>query len=247
MIKILYIQKSPDNLPAFDATHSIVDNDKDLIFTINIDVYGMQMQRSFNFDKLNERGNIYTLVLKDDENERFSATTVKMFEYIQRSIGQYVNIVNPDIVIGKIVFEDNSDILIYLSLPTYQVDEFECTAIDVWARSSTSYITDASPLYSAALRNYQLKKSLIEQVDIYSSVTYLESQLDAATRLLLLIASKVLENQEGRELIDILTAADVRSVLEIKSSEKIIKEFVEDKGKIRELQEAYYEAKANTD
>lgn len=240
MIKILYTPKVVNAVGYYDTTYNVSEDVQSIYLTININAYGQQMLREINFNKAQEIGNIYTLVLKDDEKNKFVFKSIKMFEYVQRGIGQYVSIVPPDIVVGKIVFEKNGDILIYLSLPADPAQGFNCIEVNTAERSSTSYIIENSLLYLQALENYSSKKTLIEQIDIYNSITYLESQVDAITKLLL---SVIEPTAISSDLNDILQAADTHSVLNIKSKEKIAYELHTDKKKIRELQEAYYATK----
>ena len=74
---------------------------------------------------------------------------------------------------------------------------------------------------------------MMANLDIYDTVTYLESQVDALTKIAL--------GNDSDDVKAVLTAADEHSVFNIKSKEKMIDEMHKDKAKIRSLQKEYYD------
>lgn len=71
-------------------------------------------------------------------------------------------------------------------------------------------------------------------LDPYASIAYLEAQVDALTRLVLKLTDK------DTDEVNILKEADKYSVLDIKTTDNMIKEFREDKGNARKRQTAFY-------
>ena len=78
------------------------------------------------------------------------------------------------------------------------------------------------------------RNDIIEDIDIYNTVAYLEAQVDALTRLVLKLTDK------DTDEVNILKEADKYSVLDIKTTDNMIKEFKEDKGNARKRQTAFY-------
>lgn len=74
---------------------------------------------------------------------------------------------------------------------------------------------------------------MMANLDIYDTVTYLESQVDALTKIAL--------GNNSDDVKAVLTAANEHSVFNIKSKEKMIDEMHKDKAKIRSLQKEYYD------
>lgn len=83
-------------------------------------------------------------------------------------------------------------------------------------------------------RYYNKRNDIIEDIDIYNTVAYLEAQVDALTRLVLKLTDK------DTDEVNILKEADKYSVLDIKTTDNMIKEFREDKGNARKKQTAFY-------
>lgn len=83
-------------------------------------------------------------------------------------------------------------------------------------------------------RYYEKRKDIIEDIDIYNTVSYLEAQVDALTRLVLKLTDK------DTDEVNILKEADKYSVLDIKTTDNMIREFKEDKGNARKRQTAFY-------
>lgn len=102
-------------------------------------------------------------------------------------------------------------------------------------KSFVHHISEASEFVKSRVdRYYEKRKDIIEDVDIYNTVAYLESQVDALTRLVLQLA-----NNDCDE-VNLLKEADKYSVLDIKTTDNMIREFEEDKGNARKRQTAFY-------
>lgn len=132
------------------------------------------------------------------------------------------------------IADDCEDIVVYLDEPTDYTDE-DAQVIDKDAAYSKSYMMKLySPFYARKMERNIKKWNMMESLDIYNTVTYLESQVDALTRL-------VLQLGDEAEIKQILTAANEHSVLDVKQATKIIDELRTDKRQVRELQRDYYD------
>lgn len=85
----------------------------------------------------------------------------------------------------------------------------------------------------------RLKCNMLGVVDQRDSVSYLEAQVDILTRLVL-----ELHKDDTSELVNILRQADEQSVLDIKGTDALSKEFLKKKAWVRTVQKDYYEEKA---
>lgn len=101
--------------------------------------------------------------------------------------------------------------------------------------SHITRLVEHSNFCKEKISRYRVKnETVVRWVDVYDTVSYLEAQVDALTRLVL-----KLTNQQGDE-IAILKEADKYSVLDIKPIENIVHEFKEDKANARTKQTAFY-------
>lgn len=92
-----------------------------------------------------------------------------------------------------------------------------------------------SPYYKNRAEHFNKKCDVMKSVDIYNTVTYLESQVDALTRLILQLTNS------NSEAAKILRKADKYSVLDIKDKDKILQELETDKKNVRDMQKEYYD------
>lgn len=129
---------------------------------------------------------------------------------------------------------DCQDIAIILSFPTNYICNSAKTINWNPNISKAKMMLLYSPYYRKRAEQYRRKYEMMSSLDIYDSITYLESQVDALTKY-------ILKNGNQDDLLQILKEADKDSVLNIKSKEKIINELNHDKAKVRKLQEVYYD------
>lgn len=104
-------------------------------------------------------------------------------------------------------------------------------------KNTASVLLQCSPLMQEIAQKIRNRRTVVNHVDIYASVSYLEAQVDTLTRAMLKLY------QENDKLRKILAAADKESVLDIKGEDSIIEEFEEDKHNVRNQQQQYYEIK----
>lgn len=142
-----------------------------------------------------------------------------------------------DMHIARVVFDEEcNDVVILLCKDTDDIDGFMNIVFDRSKQSAAGALAQHSSYFADNIKRRKIKAEMINEVDIYATVSYLEAQVDVLTRIVLSSAP------EGK-LKDILSWADCYSVLDIKTQDGIIEELKEDKGKIRELQRRYYNAK----
>lgn len=136
------------------------------------------------------------------------------------------------------VSDDMQEIVIYLRnatyKPTYKNAEYIKLESGVW-KSYILQLMEHSDFCKKKIEKYVVKReNIIEWTDIYNTVTYLESQVDALTRLVLQLTNKECDE------VNILKEADKHSVLDIKTIDNIKNEFVEDKANARKRQTNFY-------
>ncbi|WP_298563116.1 hypothetical protein [uncultured Phascolarctobacterium sp.] len=137
------------------------------------------------------------------------------------------------------VNEDGSEVVIFLRSRTFKPDykngQYVSLETNLW-KSYILHLMEHSDFCKRKIENYvQKRENITEWVDIYDTVTYLESQVDALTRLVL----KMSENRKSDE-VDILKSADRFSVLDIKTADNIKNEFEKDKANARKRQDNFY-------
>lgn len=146
-----------------------------------------------------------------------------------------------DRYIARIIFEPNNQNIIIALFDLVKIDtNYEVIKYSNKEYSTTGIMKENSLYFSEILKKRKIKAKLISNTDIYSSISYLESQIDLLTKIILSLEK---ENNEYKEM---LKEADKYSILNIKSKDKIIEEFKNDKAKIRKLQKEYYSEKANS-
>lgn len=223
MIRILkYKSKSTSK----NNTYLINENEN----TLKITMRDKKKEYSISLDKYDCQGKIYNIVIIEDGGGE-SAIAYEKYEYISRSISPYFSAKKlAQVFFGKV------DIVIALTIDCEEVLGYENIEIEN-DESMTGAFCRVSEEYKDTVRLSFAKQTMINNVDIYNSTTYLESQVDALTRIVLKLY------KENDELKDILTEANKYSTLDIKDKNHILKEMSKDKKKIRELQKKYYESK----
>lgn len=118
-----------------------------------------------------------------------------------------------------------------------EVELLGCEYVEVDTTVSvTGELVRLSRCFAKHHAAYICKAKLINVIDNYDSLSYMEAQLDVLTKLVLALAQNQPANAEH---ITMLTAADTHSVLNVKTAAKLIAEF-NHKAKLRELQVKYY-------
>ena len=169
----------------------------------------------------------YTLLFKD----RFTIARGEEFLDV---------VIRSDLFFPVLTFSVNEDktefvafIRNFCNKPSYQDAEF--IEKDSKIKSFAQIMCDNSEFCKNKINKHRKKcEEAIFWLDPYASIAYLEAQVDALTRLVLKLTDK------DTDEVNILKEADKYSVLDIKTTDNMIKEFKEDKGNARKRQTAFY-------
>ena len=142
-------------------------------------------------------------------------------------------------ILNFAINEDASEVVLFFRAPTYELEGYDCELIDVGLEKKgyIQRLMDNSEFCRRKILAYKTKhEGIVKEVDIYDTVTYLEAQVDALTRLVLALASNMNDTDE----YNLLKEADKYSVLDMKTLDNLVKEIKEDKGNVRKLQSKLY-------
>lgn len=134
-------------------------------------------------------------------------------------------------------FIDGSDCWFMPLVPCEDIEGVENVVIDGKQEHFISALGTRSPAFAEAFTKYRAKQYMINHTDVYASISYMEAQLDALTRIVLAGLA------DGNPYKPILEAADAHSVLDIKDAGKAVAELNADKAAVRALQKQYYKNK----
>lgn len=172
----------------------------------------------------------------DDGNETKELIVMRIFDFADR----YTGLVHSNASAGalplvRIVFDDQTgDVIVMLLVRSNEIEGFENYETDP-KLTRTGNMRKYSPML-VELTDRRLQKSLLlNEVDYYDSLSYLEAQVDLLTKVVM----ELMPDAES-ECYQLLMAADEYSVINIKPVEKIRKAFNEKKKRFRYLQDQYY-------
>lgn len=206
----------------------LIDEDED---TLKLTMRNEEKEYSISLDKNECKRKIYNIAVIEDESGE-SVIAYEKYGYISRSMPLYASSKKlAQIFFGEI------DIIIALTTNCEDVLGYENAEIEE-DESMTGALCRISEEYGNIIKLPFAKQRMINNIDIYDSIAYLESQVDTLTKVVLKLYN------ENDELKNILSEADKYSTLDIKNKDHILKEMSEDKKKIRELQKKYYETKS---
>lgn len=133
---------------------------------------------------------------------------------------------------------DHSDIVVFLNRETnYECPDAENVYTPDCQYTKTQIMQQYSPFYKERCDYIHKKVTMMRSLDIYNTVTYLESQIDALTRMIL----RNVPDTDTTPEAEILKEVDKHSVLDVKSTDKILEELKTDKQLVRDLQKEYYD------
>ena len=152
----------------------------------------------------------------------------------------------PDVNVARIVFnEDCSDIVVLLlynfaEMESY-INPYITENLDVRTKCGTEWLSLKSSYFANIVEKRKVKAAMLNQVDIYETISYLEAQVDALTKLVkdAYDTNTVKTNDNTTSAYNVIVKANENSVMNIKSEEKLLKE-MDYKAKIRTLQQEYY-------
>lgn len=145
--------------------------------------------------------------------------------------------------IAKVCFEEDGDVNIFLFHRIDNVKGFTNYKIGS-DETSTGRLLEASPIFKDTYESSRKKGRMLQHLDIYNSASYLEAQCDAITRVVRnMVEALELQDKVDSDAWSVLLAADERSVMNIKSVEKCLKEITTHKQNVRKLQKKLYAEK----
>ena len=184
---------------------------------------------------------------------RLEMKTIEIFNKIaDGTIDNNHHVIYPDANLIRIIFNKDCSEIIVLNIQDFleeskdTLEKYSLELLDRDKKSGTEYLCEKSSYLKSIIEKRKIKEDIIIKNDIYNSISYLEAQLDAVTKLLLAILKKYNIDLSDTELANAMFAvskANEYSVLNIKSIDKVLEEF-ENKKQMRELQTKYYDEKS---
>lgn len=193
-----------------------------------------EIEKEVLFNKKETAGKIYDILIVEGR-EKTDVLLDEKYTYISRSEPKD-SYVRAGQKLGRVFF-GKIDTIFALTYPCEEVKNCENIVLTDEEESMTGSFRRISEEYKEYTDKAFSKYDMIDHVDIYNSITYLESQVDALTKIALKLY------KENDILSSILKEADKYNVLDIKDKDNIILEINQDKKNIRDLQEKYYAKK----
>lgn len=209
-----------------------------LSLTVSTKYRGKEVTLAQNIDLSIQENKLLELQIRDSMNKT-ELSCYEVFKFVNLITGtrEYSYIGNK---VARILIDKDNDICyVMLFLRTKDIDGFKNILQDN-NLSATGMLQSVCPWFKERCFKIERKRKLINDVDIYKSIAYLEAQVDLLTRL-------AIQYAPTSELVDLLKIADKYSVLNNKPDEDIKNEFEVNKAGFREQQEKYYERVQQTD
>lgn len=214
-----------------------------LVIDYKVKFLDEEVSGSLRLNKLGYKGRVLTCVLKqaDPPDEGFVSYVFDPMAHITsttlvRSIPQ----ANDEMFLGRICFEENGDINLFLYKRMDDIDGVSNVVIKN-RENSNSVLYNNSKVYREKYASKKIKATMLNRLDPYDSLAYLEIQIDALTRIVNgLIKDET--NIDKKSLI-LLDAADNQSVLNCKTLENCLDEINSHKKNVRRLQQDYQKQK----
>lgn len=183
---------------------------------------------SIDLDVAGNTYKIFDIVLYENMDS-IGLSAYEVFNYVHKDSG----LRNRQFDGQKIarVLIDDGIVWLWLCLATDEIEGFENEVYD-GEKSTTGVLQEKSEWFRDRVLLFKKKAKMLNEVDIYKSLAYLEAQVDLLTRIVLG------DNDSG--LLVALKLADDNSVLNMKPLEDVEAEFTVGKKSLREVQEAYY-------
>lgn len=216
----------------YKAPYQITYEDNRLLITVSTKFKSKDVELSIPINLQEQDSKLLELMIKENI-ESVNLTCYEIFKYVDVVTGTR-NIKLDGSKIARVLIDKEQDICyVMLFLKTKDIDGFENILQDK-NLSSTGMLQSVCPWFKQRCADIERKRALINNIDIYKSIAYLEAQVDLLTRLAIQYAPK-------SELISLLEIADKYSVLNNKPSEDVKSEFEVNKADFRKKQERYYE------
>lgn len=233
MIVIRRPMANPDDTP--DVIYKVAKDNKGITFNFETTYQNIKVKRQVVLDFDTYKGKILQISLQ--RTHQIELRISPMYEMVSRYYTMSENNNEAYILARVSIAPDCKDVVVFLQRPTnYECPDAEKNIeFNPQGYTKAGIIKKYSPWYSERCDCFKRKYAMMMDIDIYNSVTYLESQVDALTRLVL----ELVKNGNS-DCMSILREADKHSVLDIKNVEKILNEIKVDKAHVRAKQKEYY-------
>lgn len=204
-----------------------------LTLTFNSYMWGREVSASIDIPVNTDKDMVLDVIARESDLP-LELSICEAFTFVGR-LTNIANMRHSGKKIARVAWSKN-DTVVYLLLlvPHVDIQGYTNETIDN-INSSTAILINKVPWVRDRLNLIKKKALLINHVDYYRSIAYLEAQVDILTRIVL----SFIPNES--ELSNLLLLADKNSVLNIKPINDLQQELVDNKGALRRRQESYYE------
>ena len=247
MIKVINIEAEEGRIygEAFPKIFVEVIEDVDgFDLKVSFTQFGREFTRTKRYNYAEYKGKAIQINIQNTEFV-MEMTDYEIFSYVDK----YANVKNSQsrrsvFDIARVVFDEEcKNVIILFKYHTNKIGNVERIPFDYINYTGVGILKKHSEFFKKLHDKYTTKSKMINQIDQYNSIAYLESQVDILTRLVLkLLSANNIIDEEKEILAGILSKVEENSVLDIKDIESVMKEF-ENKKHVRELQRKYYEDK----
>ena len=227
MIKILHYKLDNIN-DEYKNPYNIKYKDNNITLTYHKYINTIENIYNINIDTIS-KNKVYDIMLIEDD-EFYKLSLIEVFNYVNRNTGVR-DVKYKGEKIARIAI-NNDNIIILLSIACSDILEFENVIINK-DKSFTKHLVDNADWLDNRIKNIKKKSKLLNDVDLYRNISYLEAQVDVLTRV-------IVELSKESNLYEIVKMFDDNSVLNIKPIEDIKNE-ITNKDNFRRNQEVYYE------
>lgn len=228
-----------------DISYWIKNTDDSVTIGFNTKYENITVDKSATINFADYKGRVVQITLQTIW-EPGTVCISPMYEMSSRYM-EIQNKKNDAVTIARVfVPNKEEDVLVLLEQSCNYTQPFdavgiECVEFDKNKITKSGIMQSLSPEFLEITKRHEQKQHIISRIDIYNSITYLESQVDALTSLVLnLVQNATLTDEERTKACNVLTEAKKYSVLDIKDIDKVLKEIDIDKNAVREMQKELY-------
>jgi hypothetical protein len=196
---------------------------------------------TMTFDKQKTAGKITTVMVSEKLHQFSLISTYNFNKILLSGVGsrQDYGITN---VLRFYIDEETMDTTVALYYPATDIVGATNVDLPVTAYNIGEQFLENCPKAKARYLKWLEKQQIVgDPIDMASSITYLESQVDVLYDILKTIIAKI--DIDVTKYQTLLNAVDATSVLTVKDIDKIVSEIQSDKASIRDIQKNYYTAK----
>ena len=190
-----------------------------------------EFTRSISMDLNNTENKAFEVMLKAD-SQKVDLSTYEIYNFVHRYSGLKDFQVDGKQIAKLVIDNETNTVWLLLCIKCNDINGFENEILGREVNSTIELVSKCKWLQER-VEAIKKKSAMINNVDYYNSISYLEAQVDLLTRI-------ILSSTDTSELINLLKNADENSVLNIKPLSDIQNEFIISKANLRRKQEEYY-------